>query len=115
MGRFSFPAGHYAYLGSALGGLRARLARHLAGGGKAHWHVDYLRPLAADVRAWALVGRERQECALAAALARQPGSSLAVPRFGSSDCRCPGHLVWLPGPPDKQLAALGLRPWPPTA
>ena len=77
-----------------------------------HWHVDYLRRLAAEARAFAVTGAERRECALAAALARLPEARLAVAGFGASDCCCPGHLFWFPAPPDAALLALGLRPWP---
>ncbi len=31
LGTFDFPRGHYVYIGSALNGLEARIARHLAG------------------------------------------------------------------------------------
>ena len=36
LGRFTFPAGEYIYVGSALGagGLRSRVGRHLRGDGK---------------------------------------------------------------------------------
>ena len=35
-------AGWYAYAGSAMGGLEARLARHLRTKTVRHWHVDRL-------------------------------------------------------------------------
>jgi Uri superfamily endonuclease len=49
--RQRLPAGHYFYAGSArgAGGLRARVGRHLRGGGVSHWHIDHLRA-AAEVR-----------------------------------------------------------------
>ena len=44
LGMFTFPAGYYLYVGSALGpgGLEARLARHRRRGKKLRWHIDYL-------------------------------------------------------------------------
>src|SRR5690349_8091196 len=42
LGRLAFPAGLYVYTGSALGGLRPRLARHLRREKRHHWHIDHL-------------------------------------------------------------------------
>jgi len=95
LGKFTFPAGYYLYLGSALGpgGLEARLTRHLREGKRPHWHIDYLGPVARPVAVWLAEGDRRRECAWAARLAQMDGASLPVPGFGASDCRCPAHLV----------------------
>ena len=47
LGRFHFPAGWYAYVGSARGpgGLAARISRHLRSPKPSRWHVDHLRDL----------------------------------------------------------------------
>ena len=37
-----FHRGYYAYVGSAMGGFKARLNHHLKGNKKPHWHIDYL-------------------------------------------------------------------------
>ena len=106
LGTFAFPAGYYLYVGSALGpgGLEARLARHCRRDKKLHWHVDYLLERAHLVEVWSTVSTDRLECFWAQALvlydkyraARQlPGSEIPVPGFGSSDCRCPSHLIYL--------------------
>jgi len=42
-----FPSGYYAYVGSALGGVKARISRHLSQSKKQHWHIDYPLPKAA--------------------------------------------------------------------
>jgi len=44
LGRVRFPAGWYAYVGSAYGpgGLAARISRHLRPSKPSHWHLDYL-------------------------------------------------------------------------
>lgn len=82
--------GCYVYTGSARHGLSRRVARHLQTRKRLHWHVDFLR--AASVRTQALPIRAASgECELAAAVARLGGT--LVGGFGSSDCRCPGHLV----------------------
>ncbi len=84
-----FPAGHYAYVGSALNGLSARLERHLRKEKRLHWHVDYLLREARIVEIVTCRSQERTECAIAAALAERFD---AVASFGASDCRCRSHL-----------------------
>ncbi|MDF1499106.1 MAG: GIY-YIG nuclease family protein [Anaerolineales bacterium] len=95
LGSFHFRPGSYAYIGSARGpgGLAARLARHLrpAQHKRPHWHIDHLLNKASiQGVGWSFEG-ELCECGWAAAL-----SALGVRRprrFGSSDCRCAGHLI----------------------
>ncbi|MHB1005953.1 MAG: GIY-YIG nuclease family protein [Chloroflexota bacterium] len=111
LGRQRFPPGYYVYAGSALGGLAARLARHLRLDKPRHWHVDYLRPHTRVLAAYALVGAERFECALARALAALPDAREPIAGFGASDCRCPSHLVWLPEPPTLTGLLPGLAPY----
>ena len=94
LGEIHFPAGWYAYVGSALNGLAARVNRHLRQQKKRRWHVDYL--LEADRLSgviWAL-SDERLECCVANAL--QQRGLTCIPRFGASDCRCPSHLFHSP-------------------
>lgn len=86
-----FEPGTYAYVGSALGGIEARLRRHLRRKKRAHWHIDHLLGHQ-DVRvkgAYVLETTEAMECRVAQALARE---FPVVSGFGSSDCRCKGHL-----------------------
>lgn len=86
-----FPKGHYAYVGSALGGFRARLNRHLRTEKKLHWHIDYLLQYASLDTIIICETEQKTECAIAQTLARQFES---VPRFGASDCRCRSHLFF---------------------
>lgn len=97
LGPFFFEAGFYLYAGSALRGLEQRVARHLrpSAAKRLHWHIDYLLAAGQVVAVWQQPGRQRRECACAQAAAGLPGARLAVRRFGSSDCGCPGHLVYL--------------------
>lgn len=95
LGSHAFPAGWYAYTGSAFGtGGFARVARHreLAAGERdaRHWHVDYLlgHPAARVVDDVRSVGRD-VECAVARALPEGP-----VDGFGASDCDCESHLAY---------------------
>lgn len=118
LGYLFFPKAFYAYVGSAMNGLEARLARHLRKEKGLHWHIDYLLKEAeiADIilcfsepfafchsegLAEALSkakgqrpknlaqGKLRMECFLARALAKEFQS---ISSFGSSDCKCKSHL-----------------------
>ncbi|MFO8081040.1 MAG: GIY-YIG nuclease family protein [Armatimonadota bacterium] len=89
LGEIDFPAGAYAYVGSAMGGLDARIARHLRDDRRLHWHVDYLLQHAEVVDVLRVESEERMECAIAAALADRLA---CVAGFGASDCTCESHL-----------------------
>lgn len=94
LGERFFAEGYYLYVGSALGGLRARLARHLRAVKRLHWHVDYLLRCARVCEVWWLASEERNECAWAGALAEWPGVQPFEAPFGASDCRCATHLFY---------------------
>ena len=105
LGMCGFLAGHYLYFGSALNGLEGRLRRHLRSEKKLHWHIDYLAAVARVVDVWWIDDEVRRECHWAARATVVAGVSIPVPKFGSSDCRCPSHLVQAPS----FRAALSLR------
>ena len=91
LGDLYFTKGSYAYVGSALNGLEARVKRHLRQNKRHHWHIYYLLDWA-DINEVVLIpGERRLECTLAHAL---EGNLSCVHGFGSSDCRCPGHLFY---------------------
>lgn len=104
LGVFSFPAGYYLYLGSALGpgGLEARLARHRRRDKKLRWHIDYLLEQAQLVEVWSVASTDKLECRWAQAARQLPGAEIPVPGFGSSDCRCPSHLIYLAREPARE-------------
>ena len=93
-----FPAGRYAYVGSAVRGIDQRIARHrrLAHlkAGKVHWHIDYLL-IHPEIR---LTGEKAlagfSECEVSKGIASRKGVSAPVSKFGSTDCRagCKAHL-----------------------
>jgi len=86
-----FPRGDYAYVGSALGGFKARLSHHLRPEKKPHWHIDYLLQRA-SIRSIILCDSlERTECTITRAISNH---FTAIPGFGASDCRCHSHLFW---------------------
>jgi Uri superfamily endonuclease len=113
LGTFDFPMGYYLYAGSALGpgGLRARLARYRRGsqsssqsssGKKLHWHIDYLLQRAQLLEVWSAASEERLECKWGKVARRLSGAQVLVPGFGSSDCRCPAHLIYFSARPDRE-------------
>jgi len=101
--KFAFPLGYYLYLGSALGGLRNRLARHSRPEKRLCWHIDYLLQRAQLLEVWNMASEEHLECLWAEVARNLPGAQVPIPRFGSSDCRCPSHLVSFAAKPDFAL------------
>jgi Uri superfamily endonuclease len=95
LGRCVFPAGDYAYVGSAFGpgGIAARAAHHLAVSARPHWHLDHLRPHGIPLALWFTTDTRPLEHLWAAALSGIRGAAIPCPGFGSSDCGCPGHLI----------------------
>lgn len=95
LGEHRFPAGWYAYTGSALGsGGFSRVDRHyeLAAGERStrHWHIDYLLGAdAASIRGDVRSPDADIECTVAASLPRAP-----IDGFGASDCDCDVHLAY---------------------
>ena len=86
-----FGQGYYAYVGSAMSGLKARLDRHLRGNKKLRWHIDYLLQKASITGIIICETERKVECDIAQALQLQFDS---VTGFGSSDCRCSSHLFF---------------------
>jgi len=106
LGPLVFPSGWHIYVGSAMAGLSARLARHARLRKRHHWHIDHLRQAADGVVALPIRSSRREECELARAVAAllEPG-----PRgFGCSDCACATHLFWSPADPLVSPAFHGL-------
>lgn len=96
LGSFAFPAGLYLYAGSGLNGLESRVRRHLRRDNdkKRHWHIDYLTAVAPVGQVWWAADEMRRECAWAG-LVQEWGGKIVAPGYGSSDCRCPAHLIYL--------------------
>jgi len=91
-----FKAGLYLYVGRAKRGLQNRLDRHLRKEKKLFWHVDYLLQKSTIAEVWIKYG-SFDECQVI----RQIKELLRISvfpqkKFGSSDCRCPSHLLYLP-------------------
>ena len=112
LGLIEFPRGHYIYFGSALGGLDARVGRHLSREKKLHWHADYLSAEIPWEYAWQLADGKNWECDWAVSAAAREGVASPVPGFGSSDCRCPSHLVRVDNAKEVLALLRGLSPQP---
>ncbi len=94
LGTIRLGPGRLRYYGSArgAGGVRSRVARHLRGTRRRHWHVDWLLQRAPVRRA--MVELEATECELGRRDLESGRWAVAAPGFGSSDCRsCAAHLL----------------------
>jgi Uri superfamily endonuclease len=91
LGELTFPAGLYAYVGSAQNNLELRVKRHLRKEKRLFWHIDYLlnNEVAKVIGVYYRQGGKEEECQVASLLA-QNGKSITG--FGCSDCRCRSHL-----------------------
>lgn len=91
LGELEFKQGYYAYVGSALNNLEARIRRHLKVDKRLFWHIDYLLQFGETYEVYYELTRKRSECKLANKLYARFES---IKRFGSSDCKCNSHLFF---------------------
>ena len=98
LGVARFPKGAYVYTGSAMGGLAARLKRHLTRKKKIRWHIDYLLKLPEAHLNKVIVHppAANQECRQNQRIAALPGATVVLKRFGATDCKsgCESHLYF---------------------
>jgi Uri superfamily endonuclease len=99
LGKVRLPSGIYVYAGSAKVALLHRLERHARREKRVHWHIDRLTVLPSCCVLGAYVFGEGgpSECRLVELISKVEGAKVLPPGFGSSDHRCGGHLVHLPG------------------
>ena len=99
LGRFRLLEGCYLYTGSALGvgalSLQGRIARHKRRSKTLRWHVDYLtsNKNCRFAGAFYVVSNRRLECKINRLISLRLHAVPTVPKFGSSDCNCPSHLL----------------------
>ena len=91
LGKIRFKKGFYAYVGSALNGIEARVKRHLRKEKRLWWHIDYLLSEAVIREVICVESDRREECSIARNLEKQFDS---IKGFGCSDCKCPSHLFF---------------------
>ena len=97
LGEIHFRKGYYIYVGSAMKNLSKRLDRHRRVRKNLHWHIDYLRQVAAIHAALPLRTADDLECELAGEMNALADG--AVEHFGSSDCACHSHLFFMESDP----------------
>jgi Uri superfamily endonuclease len=91
LGKIELPKGYYVYVGSAMNGIEGRVNRHLRNRKKVHWHIDYFLKKVEISSVYYLESKKRTECKIANKFSRE---FEGVPKFGSSDCQCEGHLFY---------------------
>lgn len=102
LGKVFFPAGCYAYVGSARRGIVARVSRHkrlaMQKEGKLHWHIDHLLMNPHTQWAGEVMLEDGIECEISRHISTLKGVTVPVSGFGASDCRsgCKAHLYLLP-------------------
>ncbi|RME40631.1 MAG: GIY-YIG nuclease family protein [Caldilineae bacterium] len=111
LGKFTLPAGFYAYVGSAFGpgGLPAAFKRHLTPPASPHTPIDHLQQVAALEEIWFAAGEENRQHVWADLLLAVPGGMNLIEGFGTDDCDCDSHLVYFDVRPDMEDFAVGVR------
>lgn len=94
--KIHFRNGIYLYIGRARRGLQGRLKRHLRKEKKLFWHIDYLLQKAEVEEVW--IKRDfLDECRMARKIKILfKDAVFPANKFGSSDCGCISHLIYLP-------------------
>src|SRR5262245_22681791 len=111
LGTFDFPAGWYAYVGSAFGsgGLVGRFKHHLQPIERPHWHIDYLRQAAELREIWLAPDSQPHERDWADLMLAIPGATILVEGFGASDSDRETHLFYFDVRPSLEDFAIGIR------
>ena len=113
LGKAEFQPGLYVYTGSAMGGLRARLLRHLSDTKKMRWHIDhFLNDKQTSVkRIFLYPAAPAQECRQNQKIAATRGARSALCKFGASDCNsgCHSHLIFFPRGSRPRIKGIELR------
>jgi len=96
LGEITFPKGIYAYVGSAMNSLEARIKRHLRKDKKLFWHIDYLlnNKNVKVIKVFYKESKKKEECKIAKIVSRY---GEPIKGFGCSDCKCSAHLFKLRG------------------
>ncbi len=93
--RTNFRHGIYLYIGRARRALLGRIKRHLRKEKKLFWHIDYFLQKAEVEEIW-LKRDFQDECQVVGKVKNfSKDAILPLKKFGSSDCRCFSHLIYL--------------------
>jgi len=96
LGTINFHKGFYIYTGSAKKNMFHRLRRHFSQDKKLRWHIDYLLQSGEIVAFYMEKYRTDLECKLNRDSIKRYINSVLIPKFGSSDCKCKSHLIYIP-------------------
>lgn len=95
--RTNFRHGIYLYIGRARRALLGRIERHLRKEKKLFWHIDYFLQKAEVEEIW-IKQDFLDECQVVRKANNFSKDTIfPLKKFGSSDCRCFSHLIYLPG------------------
>ena len=103
IGSVRFTRGVYIYTGSARGkgsvSIQGRIERHLGRRCRSFWHIDYLLDAnSCSMQAFIYSETRRDlECEVNRRIQEMTHAAFPVLGFGSSDCACLSHLLYLPG------------------
>ena len=97
LGKFYFPKGFYIYTGSAMNNLEKRIERHLRKNKKKFWHIDFFlaNDFAKVISILKVKTKKKIECKLNKTILSKLNGKILVNKFGSSDCNCKSHLIYL--------------------
>ncbi len=104
LGKVSFKAGYYVYVGSALNNMDKRITRHRRKRKVKNWHIDYLTGISDRIKDYPVRTSRRLECKLAGDISSI--SKASVPGFGSSGCSCNSHLFYFSSNPEENESFL---------
>ncbi len=99
IGTQHFKKGLYVYVGSATGrgpsSIEGRIERHNKKNKKMFWHIDYLfnRNEVRIICAIFSIADTSLECKIVKLAEKYLEIEFPARGFGSSDCRCPAHLL----------------------
>lgn len=96
LGVYTFARGTYLYTGRALKGLNKRIERHQRKEKRMRWHIDYLLEHARIDGIQVYAGKASDECLINNETRTALQGVFPVKGFGSSDCRCTSHLIFVP-------------------
>lgn len=101
LGQFTGKPGCYIYCGSAFGpgGVAARIKHHTRPVKRPHWHIDYLRRALTLVDIWYCFDPANREHDWSRIFSGYGSALIPKPGFGSSDCDCTSHLIYLRNTP----------------
>ena len=95
LGNFNFPEGYFIYTGSAKRNFAYRIIRHIRKKKKYKWHIDYLLKHGRIIQIKKYKSQALSECNLNRITQKKYKGVDIIKGFGSSDCKCRSHLLFV--------------------